>query len=73
MFRIYYISSDQYSYLQGTGVFLNAFAINHDPQVWDHPYEFDPTRFLSPDGKKLIKNDSLMTFGTGEFVNTRLC
>ncbi|XP_071816908.1 cytochrome P450 2U1-like isoform X2 [Apostichopus japonicus] len=50
---------------KGTGVFLNAFAINHDPQVWDRPYEFDPTRFLSPDGKKLIKNDSLMTFGTG--------
>lgn len=50
---------------EGTGVFLNAFAINHDEQVWDNPYTFDPTRFLSHDGKKIVKDDRVMTFGTG--------
>lgn len=47
-------------------MFLNAFAINHDEQVWDNPYTFDPTRFLSHDGKKIVKDDRVMTFGTGE-------
>ncbi|KAJ8025475.1 Cytochrome P450 2U1 [Holothuria leucospilota] len=53
---------------EGTAVFFNVFAINHDPQLWDNPHIFDPTRFLSPDGKKVIKSDAIMTFGAGRRI-----
>lgn len=53
---------------EGTTVFFNAFAINRDPQLWDKPHIFDPTRFLSSDGKKVIKSDTLLTFGAGRRI-----
>ncbi|KAJ8046402.1 Cytochrome P450 2U1 [Holothuria leucospilota] len=53
---------------EGTTVFFDVFAINRDPQLWDKPHIFDPTRFLSPDGKKVIKSDTLLTFGAGRRI-----
>lgn len=42
------------------------YAIHHDPKVWgeDH-HEFKPSRFLSQDGNRFVKNENLIPFGFG--------
>jgi 3-hydroxyphenylacetate 6-hydroxylase len=47
----------------GSTVFLNAWACNMDPEVFDRPHEFAPERFLS--------NPDLPIFTYG--VGTRMC
>ena len=34
-------------------IMINVYGVDHDPDVWDDPYEFNPERFLDPDGKLL--------------------
>ncbi len=36
----------QYSFKKGTLVLLDVYGINHDPAIWENPYEFDPDRFI---------------------------
>lgn len=43
----------------GTLLLLTTVTANRDPQVWDAPDEFRPTRFLEPGAPKLL------TFGAG--------
>lgn len=53
---------------KGTHLLLNIHAIHHDTKVWGHDHEeFKPSRFLSPDGKKFIKNDCVVAFGYGNY------
>ena len=35
---------------EDTMVFVNAWAIHHDPRLWDNPHSFRPARFLDKDG-----------------------
>jgi len=51
----------------GTTVFYNSFAMNHDPQKFKNPEEFNPERFL--DGS--AGDDEMDHFGFG--VGRRLC
>jgi len=39
-----------------------------DPELWHEPEKFDPTRFLSPEGR-VVKPDFFIPFGTGR----RMC
>ncbi|KAG0420472.1 hypothetical protein HPB47_003477 [Ixodes persulcatus] len=53
-----------------TVVLPNFWAVHHDPEVWKHPFEFDPTRFLNADHTVLLpKPAALLTFSTGR----RMC
>ena len=44
-------------------------AMNLDPNLWPQPLEFRPERFLSPDGRSVIKPDAFMPFQCGR----RMC
>ncbi|TSO67480.1 Cytochrome P450 1B1 [Bagarius yarrelli] len=50
-----------------TVVFINQWSVNHDPQRWQDPHIFNPSRFLDENGalnKDLI--NSVMIFSTGK-------
>lgn len=48
-----------------TTVFVNFWSVNRDPKIWKDPERFNPNRFLSDDGKQVIKNEALVPFGDG--------
>ena len=39
-----------YSIPKGVNVFVNLWAINHDPDFWEDPYDYKPERFLNAEG-----------------------
>jgi cytochrome P450 len=53
---------------KGTLVFANLFAAHHDPAVWGDPANFRPERFLTANGKGVVKHDGLIPFSTGKRV-----
>lgn len=55
-----------YEIPKGTFVFINLWAINHDPKHWTSPHEFNPRRFLDDNGNFVPpKNRSFLPFSTG--------
>ncbi|XP_051578815.1 cytochrome P450 1B1 [Myxocyprinus asiaticus] len=50
-----------------TVVFINQWSVNHDPQKWQDPHIFNPSRFLDENGAldKDLTN-SVMIFSTGK-------
>ena len=48
----------------GTGVEVPLWYLQHDPEVWTKPYEFDPERF-SPENKPSIPPMAYLPFGAG--------
>ncbi|XP_071476626.1 cytochrome P450 2U1-like [Diadema antillarum] len=54
-----------YTIPEGTIVIPNIWAVHHDSKEWTDPEEFKPQRFLSDDGKTVIKSDAWMPFGVG--------
>ena len=58
-----------YDILADTQVFVNVWAIGHDPNVWDNPLKFWPKRFLDSDKMSVIKkNFSFLPFGSGKRI-----
>ena len=57
-----------YDIPKGTFVLANFHYIHYNPKIWGNPEEFQPERFLSPDGKSLKKHDAFMPFSTGKRV-----
>ena len=51
---------------KNTLVFGNLYAAHHSQAIWGDPENFRPERFLSPDGKTVLKNKAWMPFGTGK-------
>ncbi|XP_038051212.1 cytochrome P450 2U1-like [Patiria miniata] len=53
-----------------TMVLVNIFAAHHDPAYWENPGQFRPERFLSADGKEVVKptHSSYLPFGIGRRV-----
>ncbi|CAN7986675.1 unnamed protein product, partial [Ixodes pacificus] len=52
---------------KGTVVFPNLNGIKRNPDLWKRPDDFDPTRFLTPDGTELIKKpEFLLPFSFGK-------
>ena len=46
----------------------NLYAIHHDEKTWGDPYAWRPERFLSPDGKTLIKHEAFVPFSIGKRI-----
>lgn len=60
-----------YTVPKGTTVFLNVYAIHRDPNLWDHPLEFRPERFLNDDTSTFDysgNNFQYLPFGSGRRV-----
>ena len=51
---------------KGTQIWVNLWAALNDPSEWTNPDSFDPTRFLSDDGKRVIVPEAFIPFGTGK-------
>ena len=60
---------DRYTIPQGSSILANLWSVHHDPEIWDDPEEFRPSRFLDQDGKVVIKKE-FMPFSIG---NIFLC
>lgn len=54
-----------YNIPKGTQIFFNLWGLFHDPKVWKNPNQFDPTHFLSEDGKSIRKREEFIPFGLG--------
>ncbi|KFM82374.1 Cytochrome P450 2J6, partial [Stegodyphus mimosarum] len=50
----------------GMTVIANIYAIHNDPDYWDEPHLFKPERFLSEDGKEVIKHECWIPFSLGK-------
>lgn len=57
-----------YNIPKGTQVLFNLWGMLHDPKVWKNPNNFDPTNFLSDDGKTVIRPEQFIPFGLGRRV-----
>ncbi|XP_068635805.1 flavonoid 3'-monooxygenase CYP75B137-like [Aristolochia californica] len=59
-----------YKVPMGSSVFVNMWAIQRDPQVWDNPLEFRPERFLSSTTKWDYSGNDLhyFPFGSGRRI-----
>ncbi|CAI9093807.1 OLC1v1029387C1 [Oldenlandia corymbosa var. corymbosa] len=60
-----------YTVPENTSVFVNAWAIQRDPELWDDPLQFKPERFLmeSKNGDYNGNNFQYIPFGSGR----RMC
>ena len=59
-----------YEILADTQVYVNVWAIGHDPNVWDNPSQFLPERFLNHDMTNIRGvNFDFLPFGSGR----RMC
>ena len=56
-----------YDIPQGTRVFINAWAIANDPQVWTQPHKFIPERFcdMNFNETKFDYKSHILSFGMG--------
>ncbi|XP_038060350.1 cytochrome P450 2D3-like [Patiria miniata] len=54
-----------YTIPKGNDVFFALWTMMNDPRVWDRPEEFNPDRFLSKDGTKLIQHEGFIPFSIG--------
>ncbi|CAL1272925.1 unnamed protein product, partial [Larinioides sclopetarius] len=54
-----------YDIPKGIIVIANFWNAHHDPRYWNEPEEFKPERFLSKDGKSVVKSSNYMPFSTG--------
>ena len=51
----------------GTVIFTNLYQVTHNPNVFQHPNQFNPDRFLNQE-KKFSKHDHNIVFGIGEYA-----
>ncbi|XP_067119573.1 cytochrome P450 2U1-like [Centruroides vittatus] len=51
---------------KGTIVFANLWEVHHDSRYWDNPDKFIAERFLSEDGRTVIKHPCYMPFTIGK-------
>ncbi|GIX83791.1 cytochrome P450 2J2 [Caerostris darwini] len=57
-----------YDIPKGTVVIANFWNAHHDPRYWEEPEKFQPERFLSKDGKSVVKSSNFLAFSTGRRV-----
>lgn len=58
-----------YQIPKNTILYVNTWAINIDPNIWDNPSEFSPERFLGSNVDALAQQCKFLPFGTGR----RMC
>jgi cytochrome P450 len=49
-----------------TTIIPNLYSVHWNKETWIDPENFRPERFLSADGKTILKNDSLIPFAVGK-------
>ncbi|XP_062862948.1 cytochrome P450 1B1 [Trichomycterus rosablanca] len=61
------VTIDGFHIPKDTIVFINQWSVNHDPQKWQDPHIFNPSRFLNENGtlNKDLTN-SVMIFSSGK-------
>nr|QOV04247.1 cytochrome P450 392A3 [Tetranychus urticae] len=47
-------------------VLFNFWSVHHDPKLWSNPDKFDPNRFLTENGNKVVKPPYLVPFSAGK-------
>ncbi|NXV83931.1 CP2U1 protein, partial [Atlantisia rogersi] len=52
---------------KGSVIVPNLWSVHRDPNIWEKPDEFQPSRFLDENGQ-LIKKDAFIPFGMGKRV-----
>jgi cytochrome P450 len=57
-----------YDIPKGTWIQPSIYVIHHDPSIWGDPENFRPERFLSEDGKTVIKSENLIPFSVGKRI-----
>ncbi|XP_072175490.1 cytochrome P450 2J4-like [Diadema setosum] len=57
-----------YDIPKDTNIGINVLYIHHDPKIWGDPEVFRPERFLSEDGKEVVKNEAYLPFGVARRV-----
>lgn len=59
-----------YTIPKNTRVFINVWAIQRDPSIWDNPMEFRPERFFNDPGKFDYSGNNFdyLPFGSGRRV-----
>nr|XP_043608434.1 demethylepipodophyllotoxin synthase-like [Erigeron canadensis] len=59
-----------YAIPRGTRLLVNAWKIQHDPNVWSDPFEFQPERFLTSKKDVDVKGQhyELIPFGSGRRI-----
>ncbi|KAL4566313.1 hypothetical protein LXL04_030427 [Taraxacum kok-saghyz] len=59
-----------YTVPKGTRLFVNFWKIQHDPEIWEDPFEFKPERFLTGEKEIDVKghNFELIPFGSGRRI-----
>ena len=55
-----------YDIPQGSILISNLWAVHHDPEVWEEPFEFKPSRFLDDNGD-LQHKPELIPFSIGTY------
>ncbi|XP_039384537.1 cytochrome P450 1B1 isoform X1 [Mauremys reevesii] len=58
-----------------TVIFINQWSVNHDPEKWSNPEDFDPTRFLDENGfinKDLTSNVMIFSLGKRRCIGEEL-
>ncbi|WP_327418586.1 cytochrome P450 [Streptomyces sp. NBC_01233] len=54
-------------------VLLDLYGQNHDPDLWEHPYRFDPHRFAAAGGSRNPLDDDLVPQGGGDPAHGHRC
>lgn len=53
-----------------TNILTVLWAFHHDPKYWKDPDTFEPTRFLSGDGKTIDEPKAFIPFSYGKYAQT---
>ncbi|KFZ68974.1 Cytochrome P450 2U1, partial [Podiceps cristatus] len=56
-----------YTIPKGSVIVPNLWSVHRDPNIWEKPDEFQPSRFLDENGQ-LIKKEAFIPFGMGKRV-----
>lgn len=51
---------------KGAWVIPNLWSVHMNPEIWGDPESFRPERFISLDGKSVIKHEALIPFQYGK-------
>ena len=60
-----------YDILKDDWIAPNQYYLHFSEELWDKPREFNPTRFISEDGKSVKRPEAFMPFSYGTFSSMK--